>query len=196
MNKEYIRQRMGDMKRLKRLIDLLIMNQKLARPRWYVRLFAPLFQERAWSSKIYWSVRMDTPPYRRFKLGRKSVVESFACINNAVGDVIIGDHCLVGLHATVVGPVMMGNYIGLGQGTCVFGLNHVFEDTDEYIFKQGVTTKQIVIEDDVWIGANVTVLPGVTIGHHSVIAAGAVVNRDIPPHSLAAGVPAVVKRKI
>lgn len=196
MNKEYIRQRLGGMQKLKRLIDLVIMNQKLTRPRWYVRLLAPLYQERAWSSKIYSSVRMDTPPYRRFKLGKRSVVEPFSCINNAVGDVTIGDHCLVGLHCTVVGPVRMGNYVGLGQGTCVFGLNHVFDDANKYIFKQGITTSQVVIEDDVWVGANVTILPGVTIGRHSVIAAGAVVNRDIPPHSLAAGVPAVVKRRI
>ena len=71
----------------------------------------------------------------------------------------------------------------------------------DYMIRRGQYTdwgvsKPIVIEDDVWIGTNATVLAGVRIGSHSVIAAGAVVTHDIPPHSLAAGVPAQVKRKI
>ena len=76
---------------IKRIVDFLIMNQRLTRPRWYVRLLAPFYQHRAMSAKIYSSVRMDTPPYRRFSIGKRSVVESYSCINNAVGDVIIGD---------------------------------------------------------------------------------------------------------
>ncbi|MDO4320455.1 MAG: sugar O-acetyltransferase [Bacteroidales bacterium] len=56
--------------------------------------------------------------------------------------------------------------------------------------------RPITVEDNVWIGAGVSVLPGVTIGHNSVIGAGSVVNRDIPPHSLAAGNPCRVIRKI
>ena len=55
---------------------------------------------------------------------------------------------------------------------------------------------KVTVGDDVWIGANAVVLPGVTIGSHSVVAAGAVVTHDVPEHSLVAGVPAVVKRKI
>ena len=50
----------------------------------------------------------------------------------------------------------------------------------------------VVIEDDVWIGGNVTVLPGVTIGQGAVVAAGAVVTRDVPPRTLVGGVPAKV----
>jgi acetyltransferase-like isoleucine patch superfamily enzyme len=53
-----------------------------------------------------------------------------------------------------------------------------------------------VIEDDIWIGANAVILPGVTIGQHSVVAAGAIVTKDIPPHSLVAGVPAKVIKQI
>ena len=139
---------------------------------------------------------MDTPPYRKFVIGKRSVVESYSCVNNAVGDVVIGDHTRIGLHSTVIGPVSIGSHVNLAQGVTVSALNHNFSETDKRIDEQGITTRQIVIEDDVWIGTNATVLAGVRIGSHSVIAAGAVVTHDIPPHSLAAGVPAQVKRKI
>lgn len=139
---------------------------------------------------------MDTPPYRRFVIGKRSVVESYSCVNNAVGDVVIGDHTRIGLHSTVIGPVSIGSHVNLAQGVTVSALNHNFSETGKRIDEQGITTRPIVIEDDVWIGTNATVLAGVRIGSHSVIAAGAVVTRDIPPHSLAAGVPAQVKRKI
>ena len=139
---------------------------------------------------------MDTPPYRRFVIGKRSVVESYSCVNNAVGDVVIGDHTRIGLHSTVIGPVSIGSHVNLAQGVTVSALNHNFSETGKRIDEQGITTRPIVIEDDVWIGTNATVLAGVRIGSHSVIAAGAVVTHDIPPHSLAAGVPAQVKRKI
>ena len=59
-----------------------------------------------------------------------------------------------------------------------------------------MATNQVVIDDDVWIGANAVVLPGVTIGKHSVVAAGAIVTKDVPPHSLVAGVPAKIIKSI
>ena len=117
--------------RLKRFLDYLIMNQRDARPRWYVRLLTPLYQHRGWGSKIYWSVRLDTPPYRRFWLGKRSVVESYCCINNAVGDVTIGDHTRIGIHCTVIGPVCIGNHVNLAQGITVMALNHNFSDTTQ-----------------------------------------------------------------
>ena len=196
MDKESLRNSIGNMVKLKRLLDFIIMNQKLTRPRWYVRILAPLYQHRAWSAKIYHSVRMDTPPYRTFSIGKNSVVESFSCINNAVGDVVIGDFSRIGIHSTVIGPVTIGSHVNLAQGITVTALNHNFSSKDKFIDEQGVATSPIVIEDDVWIGANAVILPGVRIGRHSVIAAGAVVNRDVPPYSLAVGVPAQVKRKI
>ncbi|MGM9697505.1 MAG: acyltransferase [Prevotella sp.] len=196
MDKESLRNSIGNMVKLKRLLDFVIMNQRLTRPRWYVRILAPLYQHRAWSAKIYHSVRMDTPPYRTFSIGKNSVVESFSCINNAVGDVVIGDFSRIGLHSTVIGPVTIGSHVNLAQGITVTALNHNFSIRDKFIDEQGVETSPIVIEDDVWIGANAVILPGVRIGRHSVIAAGAVVNRDVPPYSLAVGVPAQVKRKI
>lgn len=192
MDKEGLRQQMKGSPKMKRMLDWLIMNQRDARPRWYVRLLAPLYQHRGRHSKIYGSVRMDTPPYRRFSLGSHSVVESFSCINNAVGDVIIGDHTRIGLHNTIIGPVTIGDHVNLAQGITVTALNHNFTDCHKRIDEQGVATKPVIIEDDVWIGTNAVILSGVTVGHHSVVAAGAVVTKDVPPYSVAAGIPATV----
>jgi acetyltransferase-like isoleucine patch superfamily enzyme len=139
---------------------------------------------------------MDTPPYRQFVLGKRSVIESYACINNAVGDVIIGDHTRIGLHCTVIGPVTIGSHVNLAQGITITALNHNFNDSQQRIDQQGVSTHPVTIGDDVWIGTNAVILPGVTIGSHVVIAAGAVVSKDIPDHSLAMGIPATVRKTI
>ena len=196
MNSEKVRAKFKDNPKLKELIDWVIMNQVETRPRWFIRLLAPLYQHRGKNSVIHRSARMDTPPYRKFSLGDYSVVESFACLNNAVGDVIIGNHTRIGLHNTIIGPVKIGNNVNLAQGITVTALNHNFSDSNKRIDEQGVSTNPVTIEDDVWIGANAVVLPGVKIGNHCVVAAGAVVTKDVPPHSLVAGVPAKVIKQI
>lgn len=196
MDKEGFREQIKGNPKVKRLLDWLIMNQRDARPRWYVRLLAPLYQHRGRGSKIYWSVRMDTPPYRRFSLGKKSVVESYSCINNAVGDIIIGDHTRIGIHNTIIGPVTIGSHVNLAQGITVTALNHNYSDTTKRIDEQGVSTKPVIIGDDVWIGANAVILPGVTIGSHVVVAAGTVVTKDVPENTIVAGVPAKVIRTV
>ena len=196
MNSEEIRGRFKESPKLKRFVDWLIMNQVQTRPRWYIRMLAPLYQHRGKCSVIHRSVRMDTPPYRKFSLGKYSVVESYSCINNAVGDVIIGNHTRIGLHNTIIGPVKIGNNVNLAQGITVTALNHNFSNHNTRIDEQGVSTNPVTIGDDIWIGANAVILPGVNIGNHSVVAAGAVVTKDVPAHSLVAGVPAKVIKEI
>lgn len=196
MDNEKVRNKLKNNPKWKKFIDWVIMNQVETRPRWFVRLLAPIYQHRGKHSVIHRSARMDTPPYRIFSLGDYSVIESFACINNAVGDVMIGDHTRIGLHNTIIGPVEIGCHVNLAQGITVTALNHNFDDTQKRIDEQGVSTNPVTIEDDVWIGANAVILPGVTIGNHCVVAAGAVVTKDVPPHSLVAGVPAKVIKKI
>lgn len=195
-DKEGLRQGLKNNPRLKHWVDYLIMNQRDARPRWYIRMLAPLYQYRGSGSKIYHSVRMDTPPYRRFSLGKRSVIESFCCINNAVGDVVIGDHTRIGIHCTVIGPVTIGSHVNLAQGITVTALNHNFKDTTMRIDEQGISTNPITIGDDVWIGANAVILPGVTIGKHAVIAAGAVVTKDVPDNCIVGGVPARILKDL
>ena len=196
MDNEKVRNKLKNNPKWKKFIDWVIMNQVETRPRWFVRLLAPIYQHRGKHSVIHRSARMDTPPYRKFSLGDYSVIESFACINNAVGDVMIGDYTRIGLHNTIIGPVEIGSHVNLAQGITVTALNHNFDDTEKRIDEQGVSTKPVTIEDDVWVGANAVILPGVTIGNHCVVAAGAVVTKDVPPHSLVAGVPAKVIKQI
>ena len=196
MDNEKVRNKLKNNPKWKKFIDWVIMNQVETRPRWFVRLLAPIYQHRGKHSVIHRSARMDTPPYRIFSLGDYSVIESFACINNAVGDVLIGDHTRIGLHNTIIGPVEIGSHVNMAQGITVTALNHNFDDTEKRIDEQGVSTNPVTIEDDVWIGANAVILPGVTIGNHCVVAAGAVVTKDVPPHSLVAGVPAKVIKNI
>jgi acetyltransferase-like isoleucine patch superfamily enzyme len=196
MDNEKVRNKLKNNPKWKKFIDWVIMNQVETRPRWFVRLLARIYQHRGKHSVIHRSARMDTPPYRKFSLGDYSVIESFACINNAVGDVMIGDHTRIGLHNTIIGPVEIGSHVNLAQGITVTALNHNFDDAEKRIDEQGVSTKPVTIEDDVWVGANAVILPGVTIGNHCVVAAGAVVTKDVPPHSLVAGAPAKVIKQI
>ena len=92
--------------------------------------------------------------------------------------------------------IIIGNDVRVGPYTVMRAANHRIEDIKQPIYMQGYEPGQITIEDDVWIGAHVTVLPNVTIGKSSVIGAGSVVTSDIPPFSIAVGVPAkVIKQR-
>lgn len=182
--------------RYKSLLLWLMINPVQTRPRLWLRLLRPLYTRCAWSSVIHYNSRMDVVPFNRFCLGKRSVVESFSCVNNAVGDVIIGHDSRVGLNNTVIGPVQIGNHVNLAQGIVVSGLNHGFDNPDKRIDEHRVKTSMIVIEDDVWVGANCVITAGVRIGSHSVIGAGSVVTKDVPAHSLAVGSPAKVIKQI
>ncbi|MBN1668468.1 MAG: acyltransferase [Anaerolineales bacterium] len=110
----------------------------------------------------------------------------------------IGRDSLVGEYNVIRGQggVTIGDRVYTSPFTQIIAVNHVFNDPTRPFIEQGLTAEGIVIEDDVWLGASVVVTDGVRIGQGSVIAAGAVVTKDIPAHSLAAGVPAKVIRTI
>jgi acetyltransferase-like isoleucine patch superfamily enzyme len=138
---------------------------------------------------------LDVAPWNKFSLGAESTIEDFTAVNNGVGDVIIGDRTRVGLSNTIIGPVNIGNDVRLAQNVVLSGLNHNYEEIDSPIHAQGVSTKPITIEDESWLGANVVVLPGVTIGKHSIVAAGSIVTKRVPPYSVVAGNPAIVLKE-
>ncbi len=133
-----------------------------------------------------------------FKITGKSLDESLVLFppfytdcgkNISVGkNVFIGSCC----YFQDQGGVKIGDNVLVGHGTTFATLNHCFEPEN----RSSMAPKPIVVGDRVWIGANVTILPGVTIGSNAVIAAGAVVTRDIPTDSVAAGVPAKVIKSI
>jgi len=135
---------------------------------------------------------MDVMPFNNFVLGNDSTIEDFCTINNGVGDVLIGDRTRIGMSNVLIGPVTIGNDVMMAQNIVLSGLNHGYEDINTVPHKQPVTKKKITIEDEVWIGANVVIVAGVTIGKHAVIAAGSVVTKNIPSYSVVVGNPAKV----
>jgi acetyltransferase-like isoleucine patch superfamily enzyme len=180
---------------LKKRVLFLAMHPVKTRPRCWLRCFRFLYMKKGKKSVIYRSVRKDIVPFNTFVMGSYSVIEDYAIINNAVGDIVIGNHTRIGVGNTIIGPVTIGNKVNLAQNVVVSGLNHNFGDINQTIVEQGVNTKKIVIHDDVWIGANSVVLAGVTIGEHVVVGGGSVVTKDISPYSVAMGNPARVVKK-
>lgn len=99
---------------------------------------------------------------------------------------IMGDNSSIGPHGYVgcSGRIIIGKNVMFGPKCSLFAENHIFEDGNSTIKSQGVKQKGIVVEDDCWIGSNVIILDGVTIGKGSVIGAGTLVNKNIPPQSI------------
>lgn len=190
--KNYIQQH----PQLKKVLYRFLMHPVKTRPNWWIQPFVGLFMKRGKGSVIYRSVRKDITPFHPFVIGKQSVIEDYACINNAVGEIQIGDNTRIGLHNTIIGPVHIGNQVNLAQGVVISGLNHNYQDINKPISEQGVFTNLITIQDDVWIGANVVIAAGVTIGKHCVIGAGSVVTKDIPDYSVAVGNPAKVIKSL
>ena len=93
---------------------------------------------------------------------------------------------------TTAGGVEIGARTLIGYRTQILSANHNVPPASERIFGAGHDLKKITISSDVWIGANCIITAGVTIGEGTVIAAGAVVTKDIPPFVYAGGVPARV----
>lgn len=112
--------------------------------------------------------------------------------------IVIGRESLIGESCVIrgTGGVEIGNRVFLSPMVHIYSNNHVFDNPDVCFVDQGITTQGVTIEDECWIGAQAVILDGVTIGRRSVVAAGAVVNRDVPPHSLVGGVPARVIRDL
>jgi acetyltransferase-like isoleucine patch superfamily enzyme len=156
------------------------------------------------------------------KIGHSKVSKTASLDVTGEGSILIGDQCEVRHHAVLEvigryggtikvgdrsvigicnwlqgsGNITIGDDVIIGPYTCIVSTNHTYDDASIPVAQLPLTTDPIVIEDDVWIGANVTITCGVTIGAHSIIGANSFVNSDIPPYSIAVGSPAkVIKRR-
>ncbi len=189
-------ERIKKSKSLKALALKLLRPKNEHRPRLWVQLFWNSWKhKKGKDSVIRRRTRIDVMPFNEFTIGRDSLIEDFATVNNQVGPVVIGDRSLIGISCVVIGPVTIGNDVLLAQHVVMSGLNHQFEDISRPINQQKCTTDKIVIEDEVWIGANVVITSGTRIGKHAVVAAGSVVTKDVPPYCVVAGNPARVIKK-
>ena len=182
--------------KLKNFVHWLLIPSHQARPRSWVQWFVnPFFHKKGKGITICRRTRLDVLPFQPFSIGNYSTIEDFSTINNGVGAVTIGQNSRIGIGNVIIGPVTIGNNVILAQNIVMSGLNHKYTNVDIPIYLQGETMATITVEDDCWIGANVVITAGVTIGKHSVVAGGAVVTKDIPPFCVAVGNPAkVIKR--
>ena len=103
---------------------------------------------------------------------------------------------LIAINASVGGTIFFGDDVLLGPNVILRTANHNFENVDKAINQQGHNYSDIKIANNVWIGASCIILSGVEIGEGAVIAAGAVVNKNVEPYSIFGGVPAKFLKKI
>ena len=140
--------------------------------------------KRAWISNP-WMLQTGT------RCDLESDVSIKLCSENA--KLTLGDHCYVARFAQfdLVGNCFVGNHVLFATGCLVVDHNHG-TDRSKRIDEQACVLRSINIGNDVWIGAHATVLPGVTIGDGAIVAANAVVTKDVPPNAIVAGVPAKI----
>ncbi len=111
--------------------------------------------------------------------------------------VAIGERCIIGRGSHIIGhwSITLGDDIQTGPYVYITDQNHVYVDPEEPIGRQWPVEAAVSIGSGSWLGANVVILPGTTIGKHCVVAAGAVVRGNIPDHCVVAGVPARIVRR-
>lgn len=157
---------------------------------------------------MYFKVQRGMRKYMVEPFIRKSFGSYDRCVRIPAGcsfsgceNVFVGHHVYFGVDTRVLSTkakLTIGNYVMFGPGVTIVTGDHRTDVLGKYMCtitdadKRPEDDQDVVIEDDVWIGANATILKGVTIGRGSVIAAGSVVNKSCPPYSIVGGVPAKV----
>lgn len=145
-------------------------------------------------------VRIDAHSSQGITLGDRVTVGRFAMISGSgvvaepgVG-ITVGSNTAIGTRNIIWGQggVVIGSNCLFGPGVTIISENHRYSDAEQLIRSQGSVRAPITIGDDCWLGSNVTVLAGVSVGKGCVIAAGSIVTKDIESDSIVAGVPARV----
>lgn len=118
--------------------------------------------------------------------------------NFTYSTISLGNDVYIGPNAMFrsIKDISIGNKVLFGPHVYIMGGNHNYREIGQYMFD--VKTKRddddlpVVIEDETWIGCNVTILKGVTIGHGAIVSAGSVVTKDVPPYAIVGGIPAKI----
>lgn len=147
----------------------------------------------------YSGLRLGQTGLRRFcgrlmlrSCGKQVNIEQKARFSSRVS---LGDYSGIGVNAKIYGTCTIGSHVMMGEDCTVITRNHCHDRTDIPMMEQGFEEEQpVYIGNDVWIGDRVTILAGVHVGNGAVIAAGAVVTKDVPPYAVVGGVPARVLR--
>ena len=133
-----------------------------------------------------------------FSLGRNSIIECTGVIRELGEELVIGKNVGIAANAFIAmrGKITIGDDTIIGPGVSIHAENHNFSNLEIPIRKQGATRKGINIGNDCWIGSKVVILDGVNIGNHAIIAAGAVVTKDVPDYAIVGGMPAKIIKSI
>jgi acetyltransferase-like isoleucine patch superfamily enzyme len=125
-------------------------------------------------------------------VGHNAILKGYVRNQMILGDnTWIGQQCF--FHSA--GGLRIGSCVGIGPGVKIITSAHIEEGPGVPILFSDIATAEVVIEDDCDVGVGAIILPGVTIGRGSIIAAGAVVTKDVKPLSVVAGIPARLLRK-
>lgn len=133
------------------------------------------------------------------KIGDSCIVYRNGMLVTHGGDIVIGNHVTINPFAVIYGQggVKIDDGVRIASHCTVVPSNHIFNDPDTFIYKQGLSKKGISIEKDVWLGSGVKVLDGVVIGKGCVIGANSVVTKSTDPFGVYVGVPATkIKSRI
>lgn len=123
----------------------------------------------------------------------KNVNIEYGASFNSGRDISIGDNSGIGIRASLSGRITIGSDVMMGKDVVIMTTNHSFHHIDVPMNRQGFQQEEpVVIKDDVWICDRVIILPGVYVGKGSVIAAGAIVTKDVPEYTVVGGNPAKV----
>jgi acetyltransferase-like isoleucine patch superfamily enzyme len=130
-------------------------------------------------------------------IARYSTIQCTGVIREIGVGVEIGDNSAVGAYSFLGGQggIKIGQNVIMGPKVNIFSENHNFDQLDIPIRLQPTTRKGVVVEDNCWIGANSTIVDGVTVHSGCVVAAGSVVTKDVPSNTIVGGVPAKVIRQ-
>ena len=128
----------------------------------------------------------------KITVGEETVISEYVLLHPVSGHIRLGRRSSVNPFSILYGHggLVIGDNVRIAAHVVIIPMNHRFDDPGAIIHDQGIETLGITIEDDVWIGANATVLDGVRIGQGAIIGAGAVVTRDVQPYTVVGGVPA------
>lgn len=174
----------------------MVTSEKAKRPRWWVRKFVnPFYFKIGAHTRIGKYARLDILPSNSFQVGDHSVIDDFTIVNNGMGAVILGANVFIGTSNVIIGPVKIEDHVMTAQHVVFSGMNHGINDGNVPYRYQECTFEEIVVGEGSWIGANSVILPGIQIGRFSVIAAGSVVTKNIPGHTMVAGNPAVAIKR-
>lgn len=127
----------------------------------------------------------------RLAFGANCLVAAWAVL---AGDLTAGSFCTFNSHAVLRGRVRLGDAVRIASHASIIGFEHVTDDLERPMFRQGIRRRGVEIGDDVWIGAGAIIVDGVRVGSHAIIGAGAVVTRDVPDYAVMVGNPARLLR--